>query len=75
MMKATKLIIERRKHSITPCTTDAQKLNLTVNIHPMEIRQLIQVGLWTKLLGYIIKETVIQMKPDFLGNPFLQFLQ
>jgi hypothetical protein len=45
----TKLIIERRKHSIIPCA-DAPKQPLTVCTHLME-DQLIQVGLWIKLLG------------------------
>jgi hypothetical protein len=49
----TKLIIERRKHSIIPCETDAQQ-PLTVCTHLME-DQLIQVGLWIRCWGYIIR--------------------
>jgi hypothetical protein len=41
----------------------------------MEIRQLIQVGLWTKLLGIYYKRNSYTDEADFLGNPFLQFLQ
>jgi hypothetical protein len=48
----------------------------------MEIRQLIQVGLWTKLLGIYYKKTVIQMNLPFaisamtnIRNLFSQAIQ
>jgi hypothetical protein len=64
----TKLIIEHPEN-IQLYHADAQKLNLHA---PMERPQLIQVGLWIKLLGIYYKRNRSKMMPNFLGNTLLE---
>jgi hypothetical protein len=44
-----------------------------LNLHaPMERPQLIQVGLWIRLLGIYYKRNRSKMMPNFLGNTLLE---
>jgi hypothetical protein len=71
----TKLIIEHRKHSITPCTKDAQSLTSNSK-HPSDGNTATHTSwIMDKIVGIYYKRNSYTDEADFLGNPFLQFLQ